>query len=252
MTKPNIIFILADDMGYGDFGVFNDGKVKTPTLDQLVSQSLCLSQHYSGSPVCSPARAALLTGRYPHRTGTLTPQEAMGLDRISLREITIADAFKHGGYATGCVGKWHNGALDAHYHPNARGFDEFTGFCGGWMDFYNWWLDINGQRQKTDGRYITEVLTDAAVDFIHRHNNEPFFLYVPYNAPHSPLQAPLETIQPYIDMGLSKSVATIYAMIEEMDKGINRILEKLEQEGLTNNTIVMMSSDNGPARRRRS
>ena len=247
MSKTNIIMIVADDMGYGDFGVFNDGKVKTPTLDCLVSESLCLSQHYAGSASCSPSRAALLTGRYSHRTGALVPNEVMGLDRISIRETTIADAFKSGGYATGCVGKWHNGALDARYHPNARGFDEFTGFCGGWMDYYNWWLDTNGSRHKTDGRYLTEVLTDAAVDFIDRHSKEPFFLYIPYNAPHSPLHAPEETVQPYLDMGLSKSVAIIYAMIEEMDKGINRILEKLEQEGLANNTIVMMSSDNGPA-----
>jgi arylsulfatase A len=131
MSKTNIIMIVADDMGYGDFGVFNDGKVKTPTLDRLVSESLCLSQHYAGSASCSPSRAALLTGRYSHRTGALVPNEVMGLDRISIRETTIADAFKSGGYATGCVGKWHNGALDARYHPNARGFDEFTGFCAG-------------------------------------------------------------------------------------------------------------------------
>ncbi len=251
MSQPNVVLILADDMGYGDFGVFNDGKVKTPTLDRLVAESLCLSQHYSGSPVCSPARAALLTGRYPHRTGVLTPQEVMGLDRIALSEVTIADAFKQAGYSTGCFGKWHNGALDERYHPNARGFDDFTGFCGGWMDFYNWWLDTNGKRHQTDGRYITEVLTDAALDFIQRHKTDPFFLYVPYNAPHSPLQAPEETIQGYLDMGLSKSVSTIYAMIEEMDRGIERILDKLEAEGLAENTIVMMSSDNGPAFRHR-
>ncbi|MBT3606267.1 MAG: sulfatase-like hydrolase/transferase, partial [Candidatus Latescibacteria bacterium] len=251
MVKPNVVLILADDMGYGDFGVFNDGKVKTPTLDRLVDESVCLTQHYSGSPVCSPARACLLTGRYPHRTGALTPQEMMGLDRIALREVTLADAFRQGGYHTGCFGKWHNGALDARFHPNARGFDEFVGFCGGWMDYYNWWLDINGQRQQGDGRYLTEVLTDAAVDFIHRRRDTPFFLYVPYNAPHSPLQAPDKTVQFYEDMGLSKSVATIYAMIEEMDNGIARILDTLEKEGLADNTIVMVSSDNGPALRHR-
>lgn len=249
--KPNVVLILADDMGYGDFGVFNDGKVKTPTLDRLVDESVCLSQHYSGSPVCSPARACLLTGRYPHRTGALTPQEMMGLDRIALREVTVADVFQQGGYQTGCFGKWHNGALDARFHPNARGFDEFVGFCGGWMDYYKGWLDTNGRLQKSDGRYLTEVLTDGAVDFIHRHHSLPFFLYVPYNAPHSPLQAPDTTVQFYEDMGLSKSVATIYAMIEEMDKGIARILASLEKKGLTDNTIVMVSSDNGPAFRHR-
>ena len=116
MTKPNIVLIVADDMGYGDFGVFNDGPARTPTLDHLVDESLCLTQHYSGSPVCSPARAALLTGLYPIRTGAITPQEVMGLDRIALREVMIADAFKQAGYATGLIGKWHNGALDVRFH----------------------------------------------------------------------------------------------------------------------------------------
>ena len=98
--RPNVIMIVADDMGYGDFGRFNDGYVRTPHLDRLIDESVCLSQHYSGSPVCSPSRAALLTGRYPHRTGAITPQEVRGLDRISLNEVTLGDTFKHGGYAT--------------------------------------------------------------------------------------------------------------------------------------------------------
>ena len=101
MTKPNIVLIVADGMGYGDFGVFNDGPARMPTLDHLVDESLCLTQHYSGSPVCSPARAALLTGRYPIRTGAITPQEVMGLDRIALREVTMANVFKQAGCATG-------------------------------------------------------------------------------------------------------------------------------------------------------
>ena len=126
--KPNVVLMYADDMGYGDFGAFNDGYVRTPNLDQLMNESLCFSQHYSGSPVCAPARAALLTGRYPHRTGAVTPQEVRGLDRIATSEATIGDEFKAAGYATGMVGKWHNGALDDRYHPNARGFDEFGGF----------------------------------------------------------------------------------------------------------------------------
>ncbi|MCH7801212.1 MAG: sulfatase-like hydrolase/transferase, partial [Chloroflexi bacterium] len=122
--RPNIVLMYADDMGYGDFGAYNDGHVQTPNLDALIGESLCLSQHYSGSPVCSPARAALLTGRYSHRTGAVTPQEVRGMDRIATREATIGDTFKAAGYVTGMVGKWHNGALDPRYHPNARGFDE--------------------------------------------------------------------------------------------------------------------------------
>ena len=239
--------MVADDMGYGDFGVFNDGHVRTPNLDRLVGESACLSQHYAGSPVCSPSRAALLTGRYPHRTGAVTPQEMRGLDRFSLREVTIGDAFKHGGYATGMVGKWHNGALHPSYHPNARGFDEFCGFRGGWADYYRWRLDVNGSFRPSDGRYLTDVLAEEALGFIRRHASEPFFLSVMFNAPHSPLQAPAEYVQPYEDMGLSRGVAITYAMIEVMDIGVGRILDELERLGLRGNTIVMFTSDNGPA-----
>ena len=246
-NHPNIILILADDMGYGDFGLFNDGYVRTPTLDQLVSDSVCLTQHYSGSPVCSPARAALLTGRYPIRTGAITPQETLGLDRLALREITLGDTFKAAGYATGLMGKWHNGALDPRYHPNARGFDEFVGFRGGWADYYRWQLDVNGTVRQSDGRYLTDVLSDEAVSFVRRHRTEPFFLNVMYNAPHSPLQAPDDVVQPYLEMGLSPGVAITYAMIEVMDRGIRLILEELARQKLLENTIVMFSSDNGPA-----
>ncbi|MDP6702053.1 MAG: sulfatase-like hydrolase/transferase, partial [Candidatus Latescibacteria bacterium] len=144
--RPNIVLIVADDMGYGDFGVFNDGPARTPHLDALVDEGACLAQHYAGSAACSPSRAALLTGRYPHRTGALTPMEVRGMDRIALDEVTLGDTFKHAGYATGLIGKWHNGALDPRYHPNARGFDEFVGFSGGWMDYFDWWLDRNGRR----------------------------------------------------------------------------------------------------------
>ena len=244
--KPNIVLMYADDMGYGDFGVFNDGHVRTPNLDHLITQSTCLTQHYSGSPVCSPSRAALLTGRYPHRTGAITPQETRGLDRIHTSETTIGDVFKENGYCTGMVGKWHNGALDPRYHPNNRGFDEFVGFRGGWADYYRWNLDINGQVSKSDGRYLTDVLGDAAVDFITRHSDEPFLLLVPFNAPHSPLQAPEELTERYRSMGLNGSVSLVYAMIESMDQSVGRILDTIEECGLANNTIVMFTSDNGP------
>lgn len=246
MTRPNILLILADDMGYGDFGAFNPA-VHTPALDQLMAESLCLTQHYSGSPVCSPARAALLTGRYPHRTGALTPQEMLGLDRMALRERTIGDYFAQAGYATGLIGKWHNGALDPRHHPNARGFAEFAGFRGGWADYYRWRIERNGTFQQSDGRYLTDVLTDEGVAFIRRHRAEPFLLAMMYNAPHSPLQAPQELVQPYLDAGLSPGVAMTYAMIQAMDAGIARLLQELETQGLTDNTLVLFSSDNGPA-----
>lgn len=245
--RPNIVLMYDDDLGYGDLGAYNDGHVRTPNLDALMGESLCLSQHYSGSPVCSPARAALLTGRYPHRTGAVTPQEVRGLDRIATREATIGDTFKAAGYVTGMVGKWHNGALDPRYHPNARGFDEFVGFRGGWADYYRWNLDVNGATRSSDGRYLTDVLADEAVAFIEHHGREPFLLMAPFNAPHSPLQAPDDVVEPYLEMGLNRGVALTYAMIEVMDRGVGRILTQLESQGLRENTIVMFTSDNGPA-----
>jgi arylsulfatase A-like enzyme len=250
-TRPNILLIVADDMGYGDFGVFNDGPARTPCLDALVDQSICLTQHYAGSPACSPSRAALLTGRYPHRTGALTPQEMLGLDRIALDERTIADAFKAGGYKTGLIGKWHNGALDPRYHPNQRGFDEFFGFRGGWMDYYDWWVERNERVEKSDGRYLTDVFTQEAVDFMDRHQKDPFFLMLAYNAPHSPLQAPDKISKPYLESGLVPGTGITYAMNEVMDQGLGRLLETLDKLGLDDNTVVMFTSDNGPAFRLR-
>ncbi len=245
-THPNIVFILADDMGYGDFGIFNEGRSDTPTLDRLVAESVCLTQHYSASPVCAPARASLLTGRYPHRTGAIDTFEGRGLDRIALRETTIADLFKAAGYRTGLVGKWHCGAMDARYHPNARGFDEFIGFQGGWQDYYNWRLDYNGQFNKNDGRYLTDVLTDEAIGFIRRNHTQPFFLHVSYNAPHFPMQAPDALVHKYLERGFNLGVALVYAMIESMDQGLDRILETLQQTAIEKNTIVIFTSDNGP------
>jgi arylsulfatase A len=246
MTHPNILLIVADDMGYGDLGRFNP-IVSTPHLDNLADQGICLTQHYTASPICAPARAGLLTGRYPHRTGAITQHEIHGLDRIGLDERTIADSFRSAGYATGLIGKWHNGTFDPRFEPNARGFEEFVGFCGGWMDYYQYKLRYNNTYAKPDGRYMTDVLTDEAVDFVGRHHNKPFFLQLAYSAPHSPFQAPREVVDKYREKGLNRIVATTYAMIEIMDRGIGKVLQCLKQHGLDQNTIVLFTSDNGPA-----
>ncbi len=245
--RPNVILIVADDMGYGDFSCFSDGTVRTPHLDRLVGAGMCFRQHYSASPICAPARAALLTGRYPHRTGAITQHELHGLDRIALREVTVADAFRSAGYATGLVGKWHNGTFDRRFEPNARGFDEFTGFCGGWSDYYRYFLRRNDSLSPSDGTYLTDLLAHEAVQFIERQGDDPFFLYLPFSAPHSPFQAEDDWIAPYRDKGLSRIVATTYAMVERMDAGIGRVLDTLDRLGLAENTIVAFTSDNGPA-----
>ena len=246
MSKLNCVLVLADDMGYGDLGLFNEGRSHTPNLDALACDGICLTQHYSGSPVCAPARACLLTGKYPHRTGAIDTLHGRGLDRITLGERTIGDVFTAGGYRTGLIGKWHNGALDARFHPNARGFEEFVGFCGGYSDYYDYHLDVNGREHKGDGRYLTDVLTDHAQEFIRRHRQEAFCLVVAYNAPHFPMQAPHDIVQPYLDMGRSKGISLTYAMIEVMDQGIGRLLTELSDQGLVDDTLFLFTSDNGP------
>lgn len=246
MTRPNILLIVADDMGYGDLGRFNP-VLSTPHLDELIDQGICLRQHYTASPICAPARAGLLTGRYPHRTGAVTQHEIHGLDRIGLNERTIADSFQNAGYATGLIGKWHNGTFDPRFEPNARGFAEFVGFCGGWMDYYRYKLRYNDRYTASTGRYMTDLLSDEAIAFIGRHHRHPFFLQLAYSAPHSPFQAPQNTVDKYLDKGFNRIVATTYAMIEIMDQGIGKVLQCLRVHGLQTNTIVLFTSDNGPA-----
>lgn len=242
-----VILIVADDLGHGDLGIHNGGTTATPSIERLMSEGASLSRCYSASPVCAPARAGLLTGRYPHRTGAVTPQEMLGLDRLALDERTIADDFVAAGWRTGLVGKWHNGALDERYHPTARGFQEFVGFSGGWMDYWDWRLDTSDGSSSADGRYLTDVFTDAALDFIDRHAVAPFFLTLAYNAPHAPLQAPADLVQRHLDAGADATLARLYAMVEQMDVGIGRILDDLDRRGLTRDALVLFVSDNGPA-----
>lgn len=233
-------------MGYGDFGFLNGQLNRTPEVDDLAAHSLVFSQHYSASPVCAPARAALLTGRYPQRTGVIDTLEARGTDRLSLAEVTLADALGASGYRTGLVGKWHTGAIGVDYGPRRRGFEEFIGFRGGWQDYWHWTLELNGTPQRSDGRYLTDVLAEESVLFVQRHAREPFFLHVAFNAPHFPLQAPEEMVEQYRSADRTEAVATIYAMLEAMDRGVGRIRQALADAGILENTLILFTSDNGP------
>ena len=245
--RPNVIFILADDMGYGDMSRFNGGLSQTPVLDALAREGLCLTQHYAGSPVCNPSRASFLTGRYAHRTGSIDTFDHLGSERLCRRERTVADVLHHVGHATGLVGKWHNGSIGNEYHPNTRGFDEFVGFRGGWQFYNNSRLERNGVRfQPPPEKYLTDLLTDEAVDFVTRHRNEPFFLHLAYNCPHFPIEAPADDVAPFLDHGFTRGVRTLYGMIRNMDRNIGRLLETLKQLGLEENTVVLFTSDNGP------
>jgi arylsulfatase A-like enzyme len=247
VKQPNILLILADDMGYGDFGFCNGGRSDTPAIDHLASEGTCLAQHYSASPVCAPARASILTGRYPHRTGAIDTLEGRGLDRIGLGERTVADLLGTAGYATGLVGKWHSGALDPRFHPTRRGFDEFAGFVGGWQRYWDWNIECAGTSMASDGRYLTDVLTEEAVGFIGRHRHAPFFLHLAYSAPHFPLEAPATDIEAFADPDrFTNAVSRIYAMVKAMDRGVAEVLDALDRFGLADNTLVLFSSDNGP------
>ncbi|MCB0565811.1 MAG: arylsulfatase [Phaeodactylibacter sp.] len=246
---PNVILILADDMGLGDVALFNGGLNRTPHIDRLAGESAWFSRAYSGSSVCTPSRAALLTGRYPHRGGavTLNMQRYPELSRLHKNEKTMGDVFTENGYVTGIVGKWHIGDGEE-YHPLQRGFQEFAGFKGYDVpdSYFNYRLDIQGTYQEFTGQYLTDNLTERAISFVERHRDEPFFLHLAHYAPHRPLSAPEELIQSYRQKGFNDSTATVYAMIEVMDKGIGDLLDVLDSLELRENTIVIFASDNGP------
>jgi arylsulfatase A len=246
--RPNVILIVADDMGVGDLASSNGGKSRTPTLDTFFNQGVSFTQAYSASSVCAPARAALLTGCYPHSTGvvTLNMNRFPSLTSLYKTRTTLADLFHTNEYATALVGKWHLGN-GADYHPMRRGFESFVGFKDADVTtYYDYNLDVNGKYQHMQGVYLTDVLTDHAIDFIKEKKDSPFFLKLAYYSPHRPLGAPEDVINYYLQQGFDENTAKIYAMIEIMDKGIGKLLEELDKQGIMEQTIVIFTSDNGP------
>jgi len=245
---PNVIFIVADDLGYGDLRCFGNPYVDTPTLDKLARDGVRFTDYYAASPLCAPSRAAMLTGRFNHRTGAVDVSSNMGIDRIALSEKTFGDYFRHAGYATALVGKWHSGLYSNEYLLHRRGFDLFYGFPNGGHDYWKWSLMRNGRNETADGRYMTDVFNDEASAFVEKNRERRFALFLAHHAPHSPLQAPEALVDKYVARGKGKfyrSVATIYAMIEAMDTGIGRLLATVEACGLREKTIVVFTSDNG-------
>ena len=247
-SKPNILFIIADDLGIGDLRCYGNPYVDTPALDLLARQGVRLTDHYSPSPLCAPARAGYLTGRFNHRTGAVDVPSNRGLDRIALSEKTFGDYFRHAGYATALIGKWHNGLYCRDYLPHRRGFDLFYGFANGAQDYWNWNLLRNDEAVPHDGRYLTDAFNDEAIAFIRASKGKPFALFLAHHAPHAPLQAPAALVQKYrqrLAQGTSEAVAVIYAMIEAMDTGLARVFEQLKKTGQWENTIIVFTSDNG-------
>jgi arylsulfatase A-like enzyme len=240
-ARPNVLLIITDDQGYGDFSAHGNPHLKTPNLDQLGAESIQFDRFFV-SPVCAPTRAALLTGRDALRTGVWGVTG--GRETIRGDEVTVADALRDAGYRTGLIGKWHNGA---HYpfSPQGRGFDEFFGFTHGhWNDYFDTELERNGKRVKTRG-YITDIFTDEAIRFIEQNRRRPFFLMLSYNVPHTPYQVPDRYFEHFKAMGLDDGLACIYGMCANLDENVGRLLKRLDQLALGENTVVIFLTDNG-------
>ncbi|MFZ5429952.1 MAG: sulfatase-like hydrolase/transferase [Bacteroidota bacterium] len=263
-VSPNIILILADDLGYADVGFNGCKDIPTPHIDRIAEQGVIFSNGYVSYCVCGPSRAGLITGRYQDRFGfsrnpLFAPNDAgMGLP---LSEETIADALKQAGYKSAALGKWHLGAHES-LHPVNRGFDDFFGFLGGghhyfpelWVlndhyeakseyDSYKTRLLRNHERVE-EKEYLTDALSREAVSYIEKYKNEPFFIYLAYNAPHEPLQATEKYLSRFGHMEEGKR-KTYAAMVSSVDDGVGMVLDKLEELGLSENTLVIFLSDNG-------
>ena len=251
--KPNIVLILADDQGWGDLGISGNNNLVTPNIDAIANNGVTFD-HFYVSPVCSPTRAELLTGRYFPRVGVYSTSS--GGERLNLDETTLAEVFKQAGYATAAYGKWHNG-MQPPYHPNARGFDDFYGFCSGhWGNYFSPMLEHNGEIVKGDG-FIIDDLTNKGLDFMDRNKERPFFLYLPYNTPHSPMQVPDEYWNRFKDRELALKyhgeeeenenfTRAALAMVENIDYNVGRVIDRLRDLELEENTLVIYLSDNGP------
>lgn len=265
MGKPNVVVILTDDQGYGDLGCMGSSDLKTPNLDSIAENGIRFTSMYSASPVCSPSRASLLTGRYPGNAGVRAilagHRKASGL---TPKVPTLATALKNLGYTTGICGKWHLG-LKQECRPNANGFDEFSGFLAGCLDYYShifYYGMADGGKNPThdlwenedevyaNGEYLTERITRKSVEFIQKHKNEPFFLFVSYNAPHYPMHAPQNYLDRFPDLPWDRRIMA--AMIAAVDDGVGEISETLKKLGLFENTIIYFQSDNGPSRESRN
>ena len=240
--KPNIVLILADDMGWGDVNANGNNLVETPVLNRLKSESLSFERFYV-CPLSAPTRAEMLTGRYFLRTGVSSVTR--GYENMKGDEVTLAEVLKENGYTTGCFGKWHNGRYYLQ-HPNRQGFDEFVGFPVGHLGYYFDAYFLHNDEEKQSSGYTSDYFTGQATEFIERNKENPFLCYVSYNVPHSPFQVPGKYFSKYREAGLDSTLSCVYGMVENMDENIGSILEKLEELNIAENTIVIFFSDNGP------
>lgn len=249
-ARPNVIIILIDDQGYGDLSCMGNTKLRTPHIDRLFHEGVWFSNHY-GCPLCAPARASLMTGRYNYRTAVV--DTSTGLAMMRPNELTMAEILQRAGYRTGIFSKWH---LGDHYplRPIDRGFEESL-ICKDAIvagianapdnSLFNPILYHNEKPVRTDG-YITDISFNAAMKFIEASQGKPFFIYLPTNVVHTPLQVSPHYSNPFRAMGFDDYTATLYGEVVNLDENVGRLMAKLEQLGLAENTLIMYSIDNGP------
>jgi arylsulfatase A-like enzyme len=255
--KPNIIFILVDDLGYGDLSVNSGTDVKTPNIDKLFKSGVTFNNFYSNSTVCSPTRASLITGRYPDMVGVpgvIRGVKDQSWGYLSEDAITLPDILNKAGYETALIGKWHLG-LESPNTPNERGFKFFHGFLGGMMhDYYTHLQHGNNYMRKNESivtakGHATDVFSDWAIDYINvqKNTDSPFFMFLAYNAPHYPIQPPKEWYEKVKnrEKDISDKRAKNVALVEHLDDGIGRVIKALKASGQYENTIIIFSSDNG-------
>lgn len=258
-AQPNIILIMADDLGYGGLSSYGDPGYETPNIDGLAQKGLKFTNFYANAPVCTPTRAALLTGRYQQRSGLEGVIYVSGETRqtgMAHEEITIAELLKEDGYQTGIMGKWHLG-YKKKYNPVHQGFDQFYGYVSGNIDYhshydnagiYDWWHNTDSLYEEG---YSTDLITEHSLDFIENNKDQPFFLNVAHEAPHVPFQGRTDSAYRFPDKDFSyygpvEDQHRAYAdMMRAMDEGVGRIMEKVKQEGLQDNTLIIFFSDNG-------
>lgn len=292
--QPNVVLIMADDLGWNEVGAYGQDRIRTPNMDRLAAEGMRFTDHYSGSTVCAPSRCVLMTGKHTGHSivranwenGGWGEHEPEGQYPLPDEEVTIAETLKQAGYATGCYGKWGLGGPDTEGHPNQQGFDEFVGYlCQRRAhNFYPTHLWKNGEKLPLDnpyhvghekiteplesesdytdrwssGTYSCDVMRDAAVDFIHEHADEPFFLYYPSLIPHVAIQVPDEETEAYPRewdtehylgqkgyLPHARPNAAYAGMITRLDREIGQLMQALEEEGIADNTIVIVTSDNG-------